>query len=245
MFKKYYKYKIYLPLIITAIILLGFALMFGLYYKNSKKIAAVAYDPTNQVTTGDLLPVSDGSWKKWKTYPGTGSRVSTHYTQVDETICNGKTDYNYTNETGPVADRKTGQWIYIADSYFINLDSIPNGSKIISIGITPCVSTNRPNGNDSVMSIFASLNGLPGVFFPTIFKLKGDVPQELETFTIGETVGTETYWTLVYLTGSYDPISFLKNNQSTLEIGVASSSGKDGIRLSQIKVKIKYIPPTY
>lgn len=244
MFKKYYKYKSYSPLIITAIILSGFALMLSFYYKNGKNIAAV-YDSANQVTTGDLLPVSDGTLKKWKTYPGTGSRVSTHYTQVDETTCNGKTDYNYTNETGPVADRKTGQWTYIADSYFVNLDSIPNGSKIINIGITPCVSTNRSNGDDSVMSIFASLNGLPGVFFPTNFKLKGDVPQDLETFTIGETVGTETYWTLVYLTGSYDPISFLKNNQSTLEIGISSSSGKDGIRLSRIKATVTYIPPTY
>lgn len=244
MFKKYYKYQIYLPLIITAIVLLGFVLMFYFYYKNGKNTAAV-YDPANKITTGDLLPVSDGTYKKWKTYPGAGSRVSTHYTQVDETICNGKTDYNYTNETGPVQDRKTGQWIYVTDSYFVNLDPIPNGSKIIRIDITPCVSTNRPNGDDSVMSIFASLNGLPGVVFPTNFKLKGDVPQDLATFTIGETTDTKTYWTLVYLTGSYDPISFLKNNQSTLEIGVASSSGKDGIRLSRIKATVTYIPPTY
>lgn len=244
MFKKYYKYKIYLPLIITVIVLSGFILVFNLYYRNGKNVAVV-YDASNTVTTGDLLPISDGTLKKWKTYLGTGSRVSTHYTQVDETICNGKTDYNYTNETGPVPDRKTGQWVYIADSYLVNLDSIPNGSKIISIGITPCASTNRPNGDDSVMSIFASLNGLPGVFFPTNFRLKGDVPQDLETFTIGETVDTETYWTLVYLTGSYDPISFLKNNQSTLEIGIASSSGKDGIRLSRIKATVTYVPPTY
>lgn len=93
-------------------------------------------------STASLLPTSDGAYLQWS--PSTGS---THYTLVDESSCNGTTDYNYTNTVGN------------RDSYGLNLAGIPDGSTITQIDITPCASKNKSGGSSSVMNVFYRWNG--------------------------------------------------------------------------------------
>ena len=91
-----------------------------------------------------LLPRSDGAYSQWT--PNSGS---VHYARVDETACNGATDYNYTNTVGN------------RDSYDININSLPNGSTITDIEITPCASRNKKGGNGSAtMNVFYRWSGI-------------------------------------------------------------------------------------
>jgi hypothetical protein len=91
--------------------------------------------------TTTLYPSSDGTYTQWT--PNTGT---THYTLVNETSCDGNTNYVHTTTT-------TNR-----DSYGIGLGSIPNGAKITSIDIVPCASKDA-NGNNSTMNVFYRLNG--------------------------------------------------------------------------------------
>ncbi|MEK7560863.1 MAG: fibronectin type III domain-containing protein [Patescibacteria group bacterium] len=94
-------------------------------------------------TTSALLPVSDGAYTAW--IPKTGT---THYTMVDESVCNGTTDYNSTNTVGA------------RDSYGVNLSSVPNGATITALDVAPCASRNKSSGGgSSVMHVFYRLNG--------------------------------------------------------------------------------------
>jgi hypothetical protein len=92
--------------------------------------------------TGVLLPVSDGNYAQWK--PNSGS---THYTTVDESSCNGNTDFNRETTVGQ------------RDSYGINLSSIPNNATITQIDITPCASKNTNGGSNTTLNVFYRLNG--------------------------------------------------------------------------------------
>jgi hypothetical protein len=94
-------------------------------------------------TTATLLPTSDGYYKQWK--PSTGS---THYTLVDETACNGVTDYN---ATSTISKR---------DSYGINISTVGNGALISQIGIIPCASRATTGTGSSTLSVFYRYNGL-------------------------------------------------------------------------------------
>lgn len=93
--------------------------------------------------TGTLLPTSDGNYLQWT--PKTGS---SHFSMVDETTCNGTTDYN--DET------TVGQ----RDSYGIPISSIPDGATITQIDITPCASRNSTGSGTSVLDVFYRLNGV-------------------------------------------------------------------------------------
>lgn len=93
-------------------------------------------------TTGSLLPSSDGTYLQW-----TPSSGSTHYTMVDETACNGKTDYNHTTTVGN------------RDSYGISLSSISDGSTITAIEITPCASRHNSGSGSATMNVFYRWNG--------------------------------------------------------------------------------------
>lgn len=94
-------------------------------------------------TTGNLLPQSDGTYKQWTPKSG-----STHFTMVDESACNGSTDYVSTTGIGK------------RDSFIVNLSSIPDNSAITQIDITPCASKNSSGGANSVMSVFYRFNGV-------------------------------------------------------------------------------------
>lgn len=93
-------------------------------------------------TTAALLPVGEGAGLAW--VPSTGT---VHYTLVDETTCNGVTDY--VSET-TVGDR---------DAYQVSVASVPTSATITGIALTPCASRNTTGGGSSVMNVFYVLNG--------------------------------------------------------------------------------------
>lgn len=116
--------------------------------------------------TGYLFPVQDGYYKQWVPKSGT-----THYTQVDETVCNGMTDYVYTTTIGA------------KDSFAVNISSVPNGSIINSIDIIPCASQHRWAGNKaSFMNVFYRYNGVNGNDLGN-YALYGNIPQVVATTT--------------------------------------------------------------
>jgi len=92
--------------------------------------------------TATLLPFSDGFYSQWDPKTGTS-----HFAMVDETSCNGTTDFNKTTIIGE------------RDSYGISLSSIPNGATITQIAITPCASKALSGGVNSTMNIFYRFNG--------------------------------------------------------------------------------------
>ncbi len=93
-------------------------------------------------STSSLLPTGDGAYVSWTTSSG-----SPHYALVDESSCNGTTDYNYTETVGN------------RDSYSVSLAGIPDGATITAIDVTPCASKNRNGGSASVIDVFYRLNG--------------------------------------------------------------------------------------
>jgi len=92
--------------------------------------------------TNTLLPFSDGFYSQWDPKTGTS-----HFAMVDETICNGTTDFNKTTIIGE------------RDSYGINLSSVPNGATITQIAITPCASKALSGGANTTMNVFYRFNG--------------------------------------------------------------------------------------
>ncbi len=93
-------------------------------------------------TTATLYPISDGTYAQMTPKSG-----SVHYTQVDETTCNGTTDY--------VSETTTTQ----RDSYGISLSSVPNGATITNIQLTPCASRNSSGSGSATMNVFYRYNG--------------------------------------------------------------------------------------
>ncbi len=115
------------------------------------------------LTTSTLLPVSDGTYTQFT--PSTGS---THYTLVDESSCNGTTDYNSTTTVGN------------RDSYGVSLSAIPNGSTITQISITPCASRVNSGGSNPVMKVFYRLDGINSADGGS-YSLTGTTPANLSS----------------------------------------------------------------
>ncbi len=155
--------------------------------------------------TGSLLPSSDGAYLQWT--PKTGT---THYTMVDELSCNGTTDYNYTNTVGN------------RDSYGVNLASVPDGSTVTAIEITPCASRNQNGNGSATMNVFYRWNGTDSADAGT-YALTGTTPTQLAATTFGG-------------------LSLVKGSASTLQIGAVLSAGTKGARLSRIAVVATYTP---
>lgn len=115
-------------------------------------------------TTGISTPFTDGTYLQWT--PSTGT---THYTLVDESACNGTTDYNVTTTVGN------------RDSYGVIIGSIPNGATISKIDIKPCASRNNNGGGGSAtMNVFYRFNGTDGADAGN-YALTGTTPVELAT----------------------------------------------------------------
>jgi hypothetical protein len=119
----------------------------------------------NAFATNELLPSADGNYLQWT--PSTGS---THYTLVDEQVCNGTTDYNFTTTVGN------------RDSYSVSLASVPNAATITSIKITPCASRNSNGGANPVMNVFYRFNGVNSADAGA-YSLTGTTPINLATTT--------------------------------------------------------------
>ena len=160
-------------------------------------------------SSSELKPISDGSYRQWTPKSGT-----VHFTMVDEAVCNGETDYNYTNIVGQ------------RDSYFVNLASIPNGSKITEIAITPCASKNKSGKGTVEMDVFyrftATRSFDAGDYLLTDIK---PIPKPLP-MTV------------------FSSLSYTKNASSSLELGVVYSSGTKGVRLSNVFGVLTYTAPT-
>lgn len=112
---------------------------------------------------GPVTPTSDGFYLQWSPSGG-----STHYTLVDESSCNGTTDY--------VSETSIGQ----RDSFGINLSSIPDGATITQIDITPCASKHQNGGSNSTMNVFYRYNGVNSADAGS-YSLTGTTPVALAT----------------------------------------------------------------
>ena len=153
-------------------------------------------------TTALILPTGSGTYSSWT--PSTGV---THYTLVDESSCNGATDYVSTNTLNN------------RDSYSISLSSIPDGSKITGVSVTPCAS--RDTNKSSTMAAFYRLNGVDSAN-GSAYTLSGTIPADL----------TAT---------SYSGLSVTKTSTTTLESGVILLSGTGGARVSRVATVVTYI----
>ena len=88
-------------------------------------------------TSSIILPTATGTYSEWK--PNT---AVANWTTVDESSCNGATDYVATSTTAK------------RDSYSISLSSIPNNSVISAIAVTPCASRATTGTGSSVLNVF-------------------------------------------------------------------------------------------
>lgn len=158
-------------------------------------------------TSTALLPSSEGTYLAWTPTSGT-----THFTMVDETTCNGTTDYNSTTTAGS------------RDSYGVSLATVPDGSTITRIDITPCASRNQSSkGGSSTLKVFYRLNGVNSADAGN-YALAGTTPTNLGTTT-------------------FSGLSTVKQAGTTLQIGSVLSAGTRGARLGRIAAVITYTPP--
>lgn len=111
------------------------------------------------------LPTGDGFYKQFTPKSGT-----IHYTHVDESPCNGTTDYVSTTVVGS------------RDSYALNISNIPNGATISQITLKPCASNNSGGGSGAV-KVFYRLNGSTSPDVGT-YSLSGTAPTDLATTSI-------------------------------------------------------------
>jgi hypothetical protein len=175
-------------------VLVGLSAILGFLFLASQAHAAV---------TGVLLPTGEGANLQWTTSTG-----ASHYTLVDETVCNGVADYV---RTTTLAQR---------DSYTLNLSSIPNGSTITAVSITPCASRNNSGGGLSTMNVFYRLNGVLSAD-QGAYALTGTTPVALATTT-------------------FSGLSTVKSSTTALEVGAVYSAGTRGARLSRVATVVTY-----
>lgn len=128
--------------------------------------AVVGLHTVTAATSAVLLPDGDGAYSQWT--PNSGS---THYTRVDETNCNGTTDYNRETTVGE------------RDSYTVSLATVPTAATITQIEIVPCASRNTTGSGSSTLNVFYRYSGADsadagGYALPT-----GITPQQLATTT--------------------------------------------------------------
>lgn len=91
--------------------------------------------------TPSILPTGAGAYSAWT--PSTGA---THYTLVDETTCNGTTDY------------VRATTLNAKDSFFVSLSAVPNGAVITGVSVTPCASRNT--NSTAGMAVFYRADGV-------------------------------------------------------------------------------------
>ncbi len=155
------------------------------------------------LTTPSILPSADGTYTSWT--PSTGA---SHFALVDEATCNGNTDRNSTNTVGN------------RDSYVTSLSSVPNGSQITAISITPCASRNQNGGGSSTMNVFHRINGMNSSDSGS-YALTGTTPANLSATV-------------------FSGLSTIKTSTTTLEVGAVYSAGTRGAKLSRISTVVTY-----
>jgi hypothetical protein len=156
--------------------------------------------------TAVLLPATAGNYQQWM--PKTGTN---HVAMVDESACNGTTDYNH---TATLIQR---------DSYGISLASVPDGSTITQVAITPCASRNTTGSGSSTLDVFYRLNAVDSADAGAYALPTGITPSILSTT-------------------SFTGLSLTKSASTMFEIGAVYSAGTKGIRLSQLTTQVTYTP---
>jgi len=160
-------------------------------------------------TTAVLLPKSDGNYQQFATSTGSSS----HWALVDETLCNGTTDYNYTVTTSK------------RDSYGISVTSIGDGAIVTQVAIVPCLSrhkitTSTPVGS-ATTSLFYRWNLVDSADFATASTASSITPTQRATSTVSG-------------------LSLFKTSTSIYEIGMVYVTGTKGVRLSRIATVLTY-----
>jgi len=117
-------------------------------------------------STGILYPTSDGNYKQFLLSTG-----STHYTLVDETSCNGNTDYVYTTTTTK------------RDSYGVNISSIGNGGIVSQVDIVPCASRQTTGTGSATSNVFYRYNGIDSSDLGNYGLASSTTPVQLATTT--------------------------------------------------------------
>jgi hypothetical protein len=161
---------------------------------------------TSAATTATLLPIGEGTNLSWTPKSG-----ATHYTMVDDSTCNGTTDY--------VSETSLGE----RDSFSVSLSSIPDGSTITTIALTPCASRNSSGGGSATLNVFYRFNGTASADAGA-YSLTGTTPANLATT-------------------NFSALSLAKNTGSNLEVGSVYSAGTKGARLSRLATVITYTEP--
>jgi hypothetical protein len=126
-------------------------------------LALLAGAGTALAAWSSILPTGEGTYLQW-----TPSSGATHYTLVDETTCNGVTDYVRTTTVGQ------------RDSYGVSLSGVPSGALITRIDVKPCASRQTGGGTTPVMKVFYRLNGVNSADVGS-YSLSGTTPVELAT----------------------------------------------------------------
>jgi hypothetical protein len=164
--------------------------------------------PSRASTTAVLLPQSDGNYAQL--IPSAATSV--HFTMVNESLCNGVTNYNSTSTTTK------------RDSYRISVASIGDGALISKVAVVPCASRNLSGttGNaSSTMDLFYRFNGSDSSATGSYALAANTIPAQLATST-------------------YSSLNLFKTSTSTLEIGAIYTSGSKGVRLSRLATVLTY-----
>jgi hypothetical protein len=126
-------------------------------------------------STAELFPSSDGAYEEWARTPAN----STHYTAVDESVCNGRTDFIRTSGVGN------------RESFNINLTSVPDNALVTSIAIVPCASRKSgKSGGSSALDLFYLWDGSQSTDKGN-YNLIGNTPIDLATTTFSSLTFTK------------------------------------------------------
>lgn len=130
---------------------------------------------------------------------------------VDESSCDANTSFNRETTVGG------------RDSYGVSLSSIPNGSTITKIDVTPCASKNTSGGVNTTLNVFYRLDGVDSA----------DSGGYSLTTTTPAVLGVT----------SFSGLAATKSGSTTLEVGGVFTAGNRGVKLSQVSTVITYTPP--
>src|SRR6266478_927658 len=201
-----------------------------------------AHFASASTTSSVILPNSDGNYLQFQ--PKTNGAA--HYTMVNESLCNGTSNYNTATTVG------------LRDSYGTSIASIGNGALISQVGVVPCASLNtsgsatgsvfyRWNGADSTDKGNYKLTGTPPVqLTPTstwpglsLFKTSTSILEigaalSAETGTNGMRLSRIATVLTYSLTVPTAPSSLVATDSSTTQINLAwndNSSNELGFKI--------------
>jgi hypothetical protein len=165
-----------------------------------------AHFASASTTSSVLLPKSDGNYLQF-TPSATGS---THFTMVNESLCNGVTNYNTATTVG------------FRDSYGISVTSIGDGALISQIGVVPCASFNT-GGGSATTSVFYRWNGVDSADSGN-YALSGTTPKQLTPTTTFPSLNLFKTSTSTFEIGAV----------------LSAQTGTHGMRLSRIATVLTY-----